>query len=174
MTTASSSQRAVESTPAWRADILSVNTPRWNDGMLVIAEGPESPTPMAVWQSAGWSYTERLTQPTTDPVSRQWRWIEGRAEVGVMTSADAGVWLKVTARSFNRSRRLKMSLGSREISTFPVGEEHAEYQTPEFELPAGTHVLTLESLDAGESPSTGDPRMLSIAVFRIEFVATKR
>lgn len=165
---------AASFTPAWRADILNPNTPRWNDGMLVIAQGAESPLPMAVWQSEGWSYTERLTQPTTDPVSRQWRWIEGRAEVGVMTSTAVGLRLKLNARSINRPRRLKVSVGSTEISTFQIGEGHAEYQTPEFELPAGTNVVTLESLDPGESPATGDPRRLSIAVFRIEFVAVRR
>jgi hypothetical protein len=160
--------------PAWRTAVLGSTSPRFGDGMLVIAEGIAAPLPMAVWQSEGWSYTERLNQPTSDPVSRQWRWIEGRAEVGLMTSAAAAVRLKLWARSFNRARRLRVSAGSTEVSTFLVGEGHAQYQTPEFELPAGTNVLTFESLDPGESPTTGDPRRLSIAVFRIEIVATGR
>jgi len=161
-------------TPAWQFGVLHPNSPRWNDGMLVITQSAEPPVPMAAWQSDGWSYTERLDQPTTDPVSRQWRWIEGRAGIGIMSEAAVGVRLKITARSFNRARRLKISSGPTEISTMLVGEVRAEYQTPEFELPAGTHLMALESLEPGEPPATGDPRRLSIAVFRIEIVAVRR
>jgi hypothetical protein len=161
-------------TPAWRAEVTHPNSPKWNEGIVVISQDAQPRQSMAAWQTDGWSYMEYLNQPTTDPVARQWRWIEGRAGIDFLTDANTGVRLKITARSFNRPRRLKVSVGATEISTLLVSEGQAEYQTPEFELPAGTSVLKLESLDPGESPSTGDPRRLSIAVFRIEFVAAKR
>jgi len=161
-------------TPAWQFDVLHPTTPRWNDGMLVIAQNSETKVPMAAWQSEGWSYTERLDQPNTDPVSQQWRWIEERAQVGIMTEAAVDARLKITARSINRPRRLKISAGTTEIGTLEVQTKIGEYQTSSFELPAGTSVMTLESLEPGESPASGDPRRLSIAVFRIEIVATKR
>jgi hypothetical protein len=161
-------------TPAWQFDVLHPTTPRWNDGMLVIAQTVQPAMPMAAWQSEGWSYTERLDQPNTDPVSQQWRWIEERAHVGIMSEAAAEVRLKITARSFNRPRRLRIPAGSTEIATLLIQTNIAEYQTNQFELPAGTSVMTLESLEPGESPASGDPRRLSIAVFRIEIVATKR
>lgn len=161
-------------TPAWQFEVLNPTTPKWNDGMLVIAQTAVPPMPMAAWQSEGWSYTERLNQPNTDPVSQQWRWIEERAQVGITTEAAAGVRLKITARSINRPRRLKVSAGTTEIATLQVQTSIAEYQTNQFELPVGTSVLTLESLEPGESPASGDSRKLSIAVFRIEIVATKR
>jgi hypothetical protein len=161
-------------TPAWRFEVLNPTTPKWNDGMLVIAQTTEPATPMAAWQSEGWSYTERLDQPNTDPVSQQWRWIEERAQVGIMTDVAADARLKITARSINRPRRLKISAGTTEVATLEIQTKIGEYQTSSFELPAGTTVMTLESLEPGESPTTGDPRLLSIAVFRIEIVATKR
>jgi hypothetical protein len=161
-------------TPAWQFEVLHPTTPRWNDGMLVVAQTAETPMPMAAWQSEGWSYTERLDQPNTDPVSQQWRWIQERAQIGIMMEAAAAVRLKITARSINRPRRLRVSAGSTEIATLLIQTDIAEHQTNQFELPAGTSVITLESLEPGESPASGDSRRLSIAVFRIEIVATKR
>lgn len=162
------------STPAWRTEVTHPNSPKWNEGMLVISQETGPSQSMATWQTDGWSYLENLNEPTRDPVARQWRWIEGRAGVAITAGGPANVRVKVTARSFNRPRRLRVSAGPTEIATFLVHEVGAEYQTPEFELPAGTTVMTLESLEPGESPATGDPRLLSIAVFRIEIVVAKR
>ena len=163
-------------TPAWLANMAREGTPQ-PTGMLVITQATEPQVPMAIWHGEGWSYPEQLPEPTQDVLSREWRWIEGRARVGVMASQPVGGRLKIVARSLNRMRRLKISIGAVEeveIVTLAVAESHSEYQTPEFELPAGTNLITFESLDEGEAPASGDPRRLSVAVFRIELVATKR
>ena len=91
-----------------------------------------------------------------------------------MASTPVGARLTLVARAFNRVRRLKISIGDVEIVTLAVVEPRAEYQTPGFELPAGTSFVTLENLDEGETPATGDPRRLSVAVFRIEITTIKR
>jgi hypothetical protein len=129
---------------------------------------------MAMWHDEGWSYPERLTVPAPEPVSREWRWIDERARLGVMSSEPAVARLKIVARSLNKLRRVKISIGDLEIVTLLMSPKVAEYQTPAFDLGPGSTLITLESLDGSEAPATGDPRRLSVAVFRVELVAKKR
>lgn len=161
-------------TPAWQAEVTHPNLPKWDDGILVISQETPKPQKISASQTTGWSYPETLNEPTKDPVARQWRWIDGRGEVAITAASSTIARVKITARSLNRPRRLKVSVATTETATFLVQETRAEYQSSEFVLPGGTTVITLESLEPGESPASGDPRRLSIAVFRIEIVATKR
>ena len=159
--------------PAWRVGVTR-NGPSRFPGVLVVTQSPDVQGSIAIWHAEGWSYPERLSDSTPDISSREWRWIEGRAHVGVTSAEPFGARLKIVARSFNRARRLKISLNDVEIATIDIAEPRGEYQTPHFALGAGTSDITLESLEEGESPATGDPRRLSIAVFGLELVATKR
>jgi hypothetical protein len=161
-------------TPAWRVAIGLPDPFERAEGMLVITQSAEPRFPMAIWHDEGWSYAERLAEPTPNTASLEWRWIDGRARVGVMTSEPVRARLKITARSFNRARRLKVSVGNADVGTLLVAESPAEYQTSGFDLPAGTDLITLEALEPGETPGTADPRLLSVAVFRIELVAARR
>jgi hypothetical protein len=111
--------------------------------------------------------------PAPDVISREWRWMGDRAGIGVMASQSVSARLKITARALNAPRRLRLNLGDVEIATLLVGPERGEYQTSSFALPAGTSEIALESLDGADTPGTGDPRRLSVAVFRIELVAER-
>jgi hypothetical protein len=163
------------SSPAWRIGVTRTTPARLpQPGMLTITQTAEPRLPMAFWQEEGWSYPERLTVPTTDVYAREWRWIAESARVGVMTSAPVTARLKIAARAFNKSRRVKVAIGGMAVATLLVAESRAEYQTPPFEVPEGTSFITLESLDGAEPPATGDPRRLSVAVFHMELVAEKK
>ena len=162
------------SSPAWRIGVMRTAPPHLAEGMLTITQTAEPRLPMAFWQEEGWSYPERLTVPTTDVYAREWRWIAESARAGVMASAPVTARLKLVARAFNRPRRVKVSIGGTEVATILVAESRAEYQTPAFEIPEGTSFIVLESLDGAESPSTGDARRLSIAVFHLELVAERK
>ena len=163
------------SPPAWRMEIgRGGPDSRWNEGTLTITQTPEFRVPMAMWHDEGWSYPERLTVPTPDVVSREWRWIDERARLGVMSSEPATAHLTIVARSLNRPRHVKISIGDLEVVTLLVSPQMAEYQTPAFNLDPGSALITMENLDGSETPATGDPRRLSVAVFRVELVARKR
>ena len=120
--------------------------------MLAITQPTEPRVPMAIWQEDGWSYPERLTEPAPDVVSREWRWIGDRADIGVMSSEPMTTRMKIVARALSRSRRLRVSIGDVEIATLLVSPERGEHQTSSFTLPSGTSVIALESLDGSESP----------------------
>jgi hypothetical protein len=163
------------SPPAWRLEIGSgASERRWNEGTLTITQTPELRLPMAMWHDEGWSYPERVAVRTADVVSREWRWIDERARLGVMSSEPSTARLTIVARSLNKPRHVKISIGDLEVVTLLISPQIAEYQTPAFNLDAGSALITLESLDGSEAPATGDPRRLSVAVFRVELVARKR
>ena len=120
---------------------------RRNDGMLLpIAQTAETPCRWQRGKARAESYTERLDQPNTDPVSQQWRWIQERAEIGIMTEARTAVRLKITARSANRPRRLRVPAGSSEIATLAIQTKIGEYQTESTRAAGGN-----ERDDPGES-----------------------
>jgi hypothetical protein len=163
------------SPPAWRLGIgRGASEGRWHEGTLAITQTSELRVPMAMWHDEGWSYPERLTVPTPDVVSREWRWIDERARLGVMSSEPTVARLKIVARSLSKMRRVKISIGDLEIVTLLISPKIAEYQTPSFTLGTGSTLIALESLDGSEAPAAGDPRRLSVAVFRVELVAEKR
>jgi hypothetical protein len=139
--------------------------------MLAITQAAEPKLPMAIWHADGWSYPERLSEPAPDVISREWRWLADRAEIGVMSSESVGARLKITARALARPRRLRVTLGDVEIATLLVAPDRGEHQTSGFTLPAGTSTIELESLDGADAPGTGDSRRLSVAVYRVELVA---
>jgi hypothetical protein len=90
-----------------------------------------------------------------------------------MSSESTGARLKITARALNRPRRLRVSIGDVEIATLLVATDRGEHQTSGFTLPSGTSVIALESLDGADAPDTGDPRRLSVAVFRVELAVNR-
>jgi hypothetical protein len=162
-----------QASPAWRTEITRDHLPRSSGGMLAIAQPTEPRVPMAIWQGDGWSYPERLTVPATDVISREWRWIGDRADIGVMTAEPMRTRMTIVARALSRPRRLRVSIGDVEIATVLVAPERGEYQTSSFTLPSGTSTIALESLDGSDAAGSGDPRRLSVAVFRVELVATR-
>ena len=81
--------------------------------------------------------------------------------------------MKIIARAFGMPRRVRVSIGDVEIATLLVSPDRGEHQTNRFNLPAGTSVISLASLDGTDNPGTGDPRKLSIAVYRLELVPTR-
>ena len=141
--------------------------------MLAITQPTDPRVPMAIWHEDGWSYPERLTDPAPDVISREWRWIGDRADIGVMASEPMTVRMKIVARALNRPRRLRVSIGDVEIAIVVVSPERRELQTSSFTLPSGTSVIALQSLDGSEAPGTADPRRSSVAVFRVELVAQR-
>jgi hypothetical protein len=159
-----------QSPPAWRIEISRSGVPRWSGGMLAITQETPQKIPMAIWQEDGWSYAERLTVPEPDITAREWRWIGDRAGVSVMTSERVSARMKIVARALNKPRRLRVALGTTEIATLLIDPRREEYQTGEFTVPAGTSIISLESLDGSESPGANDPRRLSVAIFRIELL----
>ena len=91
-----------------------------------------------------------------------------------MSSEPTAAHLTIVARSLNKPRHLKISVDDVDVVTLLISPTLAEYQTPGFNLGSGSTLITLESLDGSEAPATGDPRRLSVAVFRVELVAKKR
>jgi hypothetical protein len=162
-----------QTTPAWRVEIARTGVPRWSGGMLAITQDASQKIPMAIWQEDGWSYAERLTVPEPDVTAREWRWIGDRAGVSVMTSESVSARMKIVARALNKPRRLRLALGATEIATLLIAPQREEYQTGEFKVPAGTSIISLQSLDGSESPGGNDPRRLSVAIFRIELTTIR-
>lgn len=161
------------STPAWRADIRRQAVNRFSsiEGMLVVTQTSALRTKIAIWHEHGWSYAERLNTPTGGLV--EWRWIDQRAELGVMADEPIVARLKIVARAFNKPRRIRISIQGRDLITLTASPSIAEYQSPEFDLGAGRASIGLESLDGSDMPTSGDLRRLSLQVFQIELVATR-
>jgi hypothetical protein len=162
-------------TPAWRTGIthMGFNPSAARDGMLAVTVPYTQVTNVRIWHDEGWSYPEQLAEPAPNDVFREWRWIDQRANVGVNAESPIGARLELVARSFNRPRRLKLSIDGREIVTLLVPSNINAFRTPEFSLPAGRTLMTFESLDGSEPPNTTDPRRLSIQVYRIELVVMR-
>jgi hypothetical protein len=161
------------SPPAWRKGITRQDAIQLTGGMLAITQSAEPRISMAIWHDDGWSYPERLLEPAPDVVSREWRWMGDRAAVGVMSVEPVQARMKIVARALGMPRRVRVSIGDVEIATLLVSPNRGEHQTGRFDLPAGSSVISLASLDGTDSPGTGDPRRLSIAVYRLELVATR-
>lgn len=162
------------SSPSWR-ETAKKNKPAdvRGGGMLTITQTVEPRLPMALWHDEGWSYPERVTEPTNDPAAREWRWIGESARLGVLSSTPVKARLKFVAHAFARPRRLRISLGTTEVITLLIAEGRSEYQTPVFDVPEGSHLIGLESLDGAEAPGTGDSRRLSVAIYRVELVVDR-
>jgi hypothetical protein len=162
-----------QSQPAWRTGITRGDQIQWTGEMLAITQSAEPKMSMAIWHEDGWSYPERLPEPAADVVSREWRWLADRAGIGVMSMEPVVARMKITARALGKPRRLRVSIGDVEIATLLISPDRGEHQTGSFKLPAGTSVISLVSLDGTDNPGTGDPRNLSIAVYRLELVAAR-
>jgi hypothetical protein len=123
----------------------------------------------AIWLDTGWSYLERLGRSGREPQPLRWRWMSDRARFGIMAAAPARVRLRITAQAFSRARRLQIRSQGAEVATWPVQLSRADFETPEFAIPAGVSFLELTSLD-GATPAGSDPRPLSIAVYDAELL----
>lgn len=162
-------------TPAWRVGMARRIPPATDSvgGMLAVTQPVGRRVSVALWHDQGWSYPEQLTTPGPDDVFREWRWIDQRALVGVNADSPVTARFELVARAFNRPRRLRISVGGREVATHLVASTTSAYTTPEFTLPAGRTLLVFESLDGSDPPNTTDPRRLSIQLYRIELVVTR-
>jgi len=162
------------SSPTWRETAKRNKPPDVRGGgMLTITQTVEPRLPMALYHDEGWSYTERATEPTDNPAAREWRWIGESARLGVMSSTPVKGRLKFVAHAFAKPRRLRISLESKEVMTLLIAEGLSEYQTPAFDIPAGSHLIELESLDGAETPGGGDSRRLSVAIYRVELIVER-
>lgn len=73
------------------------------------------------------------------------------------------------AQAFDKVRRLQLRIGGSEIATWAIQKDRSDFETPELDLPAGTHFVELTSLDGAASPEA-DLRRLSIAVYDAELL----
>jgi hypothetical protein len=161
--------------PAWRARIARPSPDRYPPGEdLVVTQGTASRPQVALSHRDGWSYLELHPNPLPEDVFRQWRWMDRRADLGVTTGEALTVRIEFVARAFKSPRRLRISAGGNEVATFVIPLTIGAFKTPEFALPPGTTSLAFESLDGSDAPNTGDPRRLSVQVYRIELVVVAR
>ncbi len=92
-----------------------------------------------------------------------------RARLGVMAAAPVQVRLRLTAQAFGPRRRIQLRLGDVEIATLSIAGPRSTYETRLFQLPAGSALVELTSLDGTASPGA-DPRRLSVALYQAELV----
>ena len=118
----------------------------------------------AMWLDTGWSYLEHPDRSGREPETLRWRWMSERARLGVVSAAPARARLRVTAQAFGHPRRLQLQIAGSPVVTWAIQTTRAEFDTPEFAIPAGASFLELTSLD-GATPAGADPRRLSIAVY---------
>ena len=130
--------------------------------------------PAAIWLDTGWSYLERVEERDSAGRTSRWRWMGERARLGAVSSEPATVRLRIVARAFERTRRLSISAGDSPVAMLIISPDRHAYETPRFELNAGTRFITLESVDGAESPRSIDPRRLSVAVFGIELITDRQ
>jgi hypothetical protein len=151
--------------------LLGPSSRTYEDETRLAYSIPESDEagPSGAWLDTGWSYLERLNERDQTGRTIRWRWMAERARLGITSARAANARLRMTARAFDRSRRLKISLDGLEVATLTVSESRADYDTPAFRLDPGTRFVTLESLDGADSPGV-DPRRLSVALFRVELL----
>jgi hypothetical protein len=123
----------------------------------------------AIWLDTGWSYLEHLNRSGDEPRALRWRWMSDHARIGVVASTPGRVRLRMTAQAFSRARRLQIRMHGSTVATWPVQTTRADFETLEFDIPAGASFLELASLD-GAPPAGVDPRRLSIAVYDAELL----
>lgn len=161
------------------------SSPRWLDGLTAL--GPSAypagemleviyPRPelqqrlqMEARLDAGWSYLE-WTGPSATAPREEWRWMGERARIGVTTLEPASVRLRIVMRSFDRPRRVRITLGNADVTTVMILPGKAEFVTPLIQLDRGASILALESVDGADAAAGSDPRRLSVALFRLEVV----
>jgi hypothetical protein len=127
----------------------------------------------AMWLDTGWSYLEHPDRSGRDPETLRWRWMSERARLGVVSAAPARVRLRMTAQAFSQPRRLQIQIAGSTAATWMIQTTRAEFDTPDFAIPAGASFLELTSLD-GATPAGADPRRLSIAVYDAALVPQSR
>lgn len=133
----------------------------------------DAPLQHAIWLDTGWSYLERLAGPDRGQPTLRWRWMSDRARVGIMAAAPARVRVRMTVQAFATIRRLQLRIGGSEIVTWAIRRDRSDFETPAFDVQAGTSFVELTSLD--ETASAGaDPRRLSIAVYDAELLRPDR
>ena len=159
-------------TPYWRTIMARRNEPAPEHHETPVAAytlPPERTPGPIVWLGPGWSYIERTEASTTQP-ARAWRWMADRAEMRVLSPAGAEVSLRLVARAFGKSRRLRIGVGGTPVAEIAILEAPREYQTPRFTIPSGPVVMEFESLD-GSEPAPGGDRRLAVALFHVEIVS---
>jgi hypothetical protein len=123
----------------------------------------------AIWLDTGWSYLEQLDQSAGEPQALRWRWMSERARAGVGAAAPTRLRLRLTAQAFGRARRLEIRMQGTVVARWTIQTTRADFETPEFNVPAGASFLELISLD-GATAAGADPRRLSFAVYRAELL----
>ena len=81
--------------------------------------------------------------------------------------------LRMTAQAFRQPRRLQIQIAGSTAATWMIQTTRAEFDTPDFAIPAGASLLELTSLD-GATPAGADPRRLSNAVYDAALVPQPR
>jgi hypothetical protein len=77
--------------------------------------------------------------------------------------------LRLTAQAFGRARRLEIRMQGSAVATWTIQTTRADFETPEFDIPAGSSFLELTSLD-GATAAGADPRRLSFAMYSAELL----
>jgi hypothetical protein len=96
-----------------------------------------------------------------------------RSEIGVSADAPFQAELKIVARAFGRARRVEVAVNGAAAALLTITPERGEHVTRPFDVSAGLNAITFVSLDGADAAPGGDPRRLSIAVFRIELLRAR-
>jgi hypothetical protein len=153
------------------ADALFGSAARvFEDTFIAAYEVPRgAPLQSAMWLDSGWSYLERLAEPGRDQRTLRWRWMSERARLGIMSPVPTRVRVRVTAQAFDTVRRLRLRLGGSDLAVWAIQRHRLDFETPVFDVPAGTRFVELTSLDGAASPGV-DVRRLSVAIYDAELV----
>jgi hypothetical protein len=135
---------------------------------LVVAPGASGAAIAAAWMDAGWSYLEEVK---ADEV--RWRWMGDQAEIGVIAREPVDVRLRIDMRAHARPRRIRISAGNADIATWIVTTSRSVYETAPFRLPPGPVHVRFDSADGADPADSGDPRLLSVAVFGLRVLVGK-
>jgi hypothetical protein len=126
-----------------------------------------------MWLDTGWSYLEHPDRSGREPETLRWRWMSEHARLGVVSAASTRMGLRMTAQAFGQPRRLQIQIAGSTVATRVIQTTRAEFETPEFAIPAGASFLELTSLD-GAAPAGADPRRLSIAIYDVALLSQSR
>ena len=74
-----------------------------------------------------------------------------------------------TDRALLFRRPLEIRMQGSVVATWAIETTRTDFETPEFDIPAGSSFLELTSLDGATAPGP-DPRRLSVAVYSAELL----
>jgi hypothetical protein len=125
----------------------------------------DASVPRSIWLDTGWSYLEHDSR-------RKWRWMATQASLRVNAGAPATVSIEFDAQAYMVPRRIKLSVGDRDIDVIGVSPALGHFTTHTFRLSDATQRIDITSLDGTDRPRD-DPRQLSVAFSDIKFIVNK-